>query len=163
MEKAREQTGTTEEMEQMISFSVGGEEYGIDIRTVKEVIRVGSITALPKAPSFVKGVINLRGDVIPIIDLRDKLGFDDKLSGETARIIVVEVEEKSIGMIVDSVSHVFRLAPEQIEAAPDWLGGFTREYLKGIARLEERLIVLLKIDSILTSDEKLELEKLEKN
>jgi purine-binding chemotaxis protein CheW len=147
----------------MISFSVGGEEYGIDIRTVKEVIRVGSITPLPKAPSFVKGVINLRGDVIPIIDLRDKFGFEGKLSAETARIIVVEVGEKSIGMIVDSVSHVIHLTPDQIEAAPDWLGGFTREYLKGIARLDERLIVLLRIDNILTSDEKFELEKMEKN
>ncbi len=156
MERVQALDGTAEGMEQMIGFSVGEEEYGIDIHSVKEVIVAGQITSLPRAPSFVKGVINLRGDVIPIVDLRDKLGLGGKQADGRFRIIVVEVEGKSIGMIVDSVSRVFRMAADQIDEAPDWIGGLTREYLRGVARLGERLVILLRIERVL-------LENIERN
>jgi purine-binding chemotaxis protein CheW len=138
---------------QMISFSVGVEEYGIDIQTVREVIRNHRITPLPRAPSYLKGVINLRGGVIPIIDLRERFGIDDRESTAESRVIVVEIGGKPVGMVVNSVSHVLRIAMSQIEEAPDWVGGLTNAYVRGIVRVEEKLVVLLNIDSMLTGSE----------
>ncbi len=148
-------------MEQMINFSVGVEQYGVDIRRVREVIRVGEITPLPRAPGFVKGVINLRGDVIPLIDLREKLGLTAVHDLKADRVIVVEIEEKLVGMVVDAVSHVVRVAPGQLEPAPLWLGGLTGDSMTGVVRQEDMLIVVLNVESILTSGEKLELQALE--
>jgi purine-binding chemotaxis protein CheW len=147
---------------QMISFSVGAEEYGIDIQTVREVIRNHRITPLPRAPSFLKGVINLRGGVIPIVDLRERFGFDDKESTNESRVIVVEIGGKPVGMVVDSVSHVLRIATSQIEEAPDWVGGLTNAYVRGIVRVEEKLVVLLNIDSLLTGAELQEIARSQK-
>lgn len=147
---------------QMISFDVGGDDFGIDIHAVKEVIRLGEITPLPRAPSFLKGVINLRGDVIPIIDLREKFGLAGQAYTDMTRVIVAELGEKSVGMVVDRVSHVIRVAPDQIEAAPAWLGGLTEEFVRGVARVDRRLIVLLNVDTILTTDEMLEIVRSQK-
>ena len=147
-------------MDQMISFSVGTEQYGVDIRKVREVILPGEITPLPRAPDFVKGMINLRGDVIPVIDLRDKLGRAGGGRPGEDRIIVVEISEKLIGMIVDAVSHVLRVAPGQLEPTPPWLGGLTGEYITGVVRQTGGLIVVLNVDTILTSGEKLALENM---
>jgi purine-binding chemotaxis protein CheW len=155
--------GIGEMLEQIISFNVGKEEYGVEIQTVKEVIRLREITRLPKAPTFVKGVINLRGDVIPIIDLREKFSLEEEDYTEKTRVIVVEVEGKSIGMVVDSVSHVARLAEDQIEPPPSLVGGLSGEYIRGVGKLGERLIVLLNIDRILSTEEKIELKNLEKD
>ena len=149
------------ELVQMISFAVGAEEYGIDIQTVKEVIKIQEITQLPKAPSFVKGVINLRGDVIPIIDLREKFGLEQKEHTDLTRVIVVDVGTKSIGMVVDSVSHVIRIAQSEIEPPPPLIGGLSGEYIRGVGKMGEKLIILVNIDKILTADEKIELEKME--
>jgi purine-binding chemotaxis protein CheW len=148
-------------MEQMIDFSIGARQYGVDIRRVREVIRVGDITPLPHAPGFVKGVVNLRGDVIPVIDLRQKLGIEAARGLATERLIVVEIEEKLVGMIVDAVSHVVRLRPGQLEQAPSWLGGLTGDFVTGVVRQEDRITVVLNVETILTSDEKLELESLQ--
>ncbi len=150
---------TKDQSMQMISFAVGGEEFGVDIQTVKEVIRIGEITPLPRAPAFLKGVINLRGDVIPIIDLRERFGLASEAYSEMTRVIVTEIGEKSVGMVVDRVSHVIRVAQSQIEAAPPWLGGLTGEYVRGVARVEKRLIVLLNMDTILTTDEMIEIDR----
>ena len=151
----------SEVLEQIITFNVGKEEYGVEIQTVKEVIRLREITRLPKAPAFVKGVINLRGDVIPVIDLREKFGLEQEEYTEKTRVIVVEVEAKSIGMIVDSVSHVVRLAQDEIEPPPPLVGEASGEFIRGVGKLGERLIVLLNINKILTTEEKIELESME--
>jgi purine-binding chemotaxis protein CheW len=151
----------TRDQDQLISFVVGGEDYGIDIQRVKEVIRIREITKLPKCPVFVKGVINLRGDVIPIIDLREKFGLPHEEYTDMTRVIVVEVDEKSIGMVVDSVSHVIRLSEDEIEPPPPLIGGLSSEFIRGVGKLGENLIILLDIDSILTTEEKLELEQME--
>lgn len=148
-------------MDQMINFSVGTEQYGVDIRKVREVIRLGEVTPLPRAPSFVKGVVNLRGDVIPVIDLREKLGFAGPRDAAEEMVIVVEIAEKLVGMIVDTVSHVVRVGPGQMEPAPLWLGGLTGDYMAGVVRLPDRLIVVLHVEAILTSGEKLELQAME--
>ncbi len=163
METTREKSGELAgNSDQLISFAMGEENYGVNIQTVKEVIRSREITMLPKAPAFVKGVINLRGDIIPIIDLRERFGMEQVEYNDMTRVIVVEVEGRSIGMVVDSVSHVIRLEEEQIEPPPPCVGKVSEEYIRGIGKVEEKLIVLLKIDRILTTEEKVELGKLEK-
>ncbi len=160
MEGTRGRKAADAAMDQMISFSVGTEQYGVDIRKVREVILPGEITPLPRAPDFVKGMINLRGDVIPVIDLREKLGRAGAGRPGEDRIIVVEISEKLIGMIVDAVSHVLRVAPGQLEPTPPWLGGLTGEYITGVVRQTSGLIVVLNVDTILTSGEKLALENI---
>src|SRR5208337_5419409 len=120
---------------------------------VKEVIRVREITWLPKAPSFVKGIINLRGDVIPIIDLRDKFGLETREQTTQTRVIVVEVEGRLMGMVVDSASQVVRIPADQIDAPPPVLGGLSQEFITGVGKLEDKLVILLNTDAILTVDE----------
>ncbi len=162
MNGQNESRATSEMQDQLISFAMSDEDYGVNIQTVKEVIRNRDINRLPKAPAFVKGVINLRGDVIPIIDLRKRFGMEQVEYNEMTRVIVVEVEGRSIGMVVDSVSHVIRLEEGQIEPPPPCVGKVSEEYIKGIGKVEEKLIVLLKIDHVLSTEEKVELGKLEK-
>ena len=161
MEQQRKTRAQSAEADQMISFAIGEEHYGVDIQEVKEVIRIREITQLPKAPTFVKGVINLRGDVIPIIDLREKFGLEQLDYTEVTRVIVVEVDGKSIGMVVDSVSNVIKIPQDEIEPPPQLVGELSGEYLRGIGKLGEKLIVLISIDKILTTDEKIELKKIE--
>jgi len=147
-------SGDTGELKQFISFSVGDEEYGLELLRVKEVIRVREITWLPKAPSFVKGIINLRGDVIPIIDLRDKFGLEAREETAQTRVIVVEVEGRLMGMVVDSASQVVRIPADQIDPPPPVLGGVSQEFITGVGKLEDKLVILLSTEAILTADEK---------
>jgi purine-binding chemotaxis protein CheW len=149
------------ELRQLISFLVGDEEYGLDILRVKEVIRIREITRLPKAPGFVKGIINLRGDVIPIIDLRDRFGLEHRDYNDTTRVIVVDVEGKLVGMVVDEASQVVRIPADQIEPPPPILGGLSAEFIKGVGKIGERLVILLNIDRILNQEEKGELKRLD--
>ena len=153
----------TGELRQFISFSVGEEEYGLELLRVKEVIRVREITWLPKAPSFVKGIINLRGDVIPIIDLRDKFGLEAREHTATTRVIVVEVEGRLMGMVVDSASQVVRIPVDQIDPPPPVVGGFSREFITGVGKLEDKLVILLNTDAILTVDERDALTSLDRS
>jgi purine-binding chemotaxis protein CheW len=155
--------GEAGELRQFISFSVGDEEYGLELLRVKEVIRVREITWLPKAPSFVKGIINLRGDVIPIIDLRDKFGLEAKENTAMTRVIVVEVEGRLMGMVVDSASQVVRIPADQIDPPPPVLGGLSQEFITGVGKLEDKLIILLNADAILTVDEIKALGSLQKD
>ena len=160
MERKEKLKGSMEKLDQMISFNIGEEDYGVNIQTVKEVIRKREITRLPKTPAFVKGVINLRGDIIPIIDLRERFGMEQRESTDMTRVIVAEVDGRPIGMVVDSVSHVIRIAQDQIEPPPEMVGGISEEYLKGVGKVGEQLIVLLNIDRILSATEKVELENI---
>ena len=162
METQKESRATAAELlDQLISFSMGNEDYGVDIQTVKEVIRFREITRLPKAPLFVKGVINLRGDIIPIIDLRERFGMEQKEYTDLTRVIVVEVDGRSIGTVVDSVSHVIRIEEGQIEPPPPCVGKISEEYIRGVGKVGEKLVVLLHIDRILTAEEKIDLDKMD--
>ena len=161
MESLKELEAAEGKLDQLISFAIGDDDYGVDIQTVKEVIRKRDITRLPKAPVFVKGVINLRGDVIPILDLREKFGMDRKEYNEMTRVIVVEIDGRSVGMVVDSVSHVLRINKDQIEPAPPNAGKVSEEYIRGVGKVGEKLIVLLNIQSILTTEQITELDTLE--
>jgi purine-binding chemotaxis protein CheW len=158
--ESQRQVRDDSELSQLISFEVGQEEYGLEILRVKEVIRLREITRLPRAPSFVKGIINLRGDVIPIVDLRDRFALEHQEYTPMTRVIVVDVEGRLVGMVVDAASQVVRIPADQIEPPPPIVGGLSAEYIKGVGKLEDRLVILLNIDRILSSEEKAELDRL---
>lgn len=151
----RRQSATTggDEMRQLISFTVGAEEFGLELLRVKEVIRMRQIIWLPNAPAFVKGIINLRGDVIPIIDLHGKFGLEAGAETASTRVIVVEVKGQPVGMVVDAASEVVRVAADQVAPPPPLVRMGEKEFVTGVAKLEERLIILVDVDSIFSTDE----------
>lgn len=157
-EKNQEESGEV----QLVSFLVGKEEFGADILMVEEIIRMVSITRVPNAPHFVEGVYNLRGRVIPIIDLRKRLNVEKIENTRKTRIIVVDVEGKITGFIVDSVLQVLRIPKHTIEPAPSIVvAGIDSEYITGVSKLEDRLLILLDFRKILTMREKKELVEVE--
>lgn len=137
------------EQEQLVVFEVGDESFGIDISLVQEIIRLQPITEVPRAPMYVKGVINLRGKVIPVIDLRERFSLSISDETKATRIVVVNVLGNTVGMIVDAVSEVLRLATDSIEPPSAIVEGIGSEYLKGIGKLEDKLILLLGLDKLL--------------
>lgn len=147
---------------QLVSFRLGGEEYAVGISEVQEIIRVPKITKVPKAPSFVEGVINLREKILPIISLRKKFGLEDIEKTDSLRVIVVNINGLSTGMIVDSMSEVLRLSKDSIEPPPPILAGLDVDHLQGIGKLEEgkRLLLLLNLNNFLTTLERRELSQL---
>ncbi|HID29259.1 MAG TPA: purine-binding chemotaxis protein CheW, partial [Desulfobacterales bacterium] len=144
-----------------VCFWVDREEYGIEIMKVQEIIRIDEITAVPNAPRFVEGIVNLRGNVLPVLDMRTRFGLDKGERTEQNRIIVVDISGKTTGIIVDSVSEVLRIPRKQIEFPPDFIteAGVEGRYIEGIGKLDEgkRIIVLIQVDALLTGDEKEEL------
>ncbi len=139
----------TEGTQQLVSFRLAQEEYGIEITKVQEIILMGEITRVPQTPKFIKGLINLRSTVIPIVDLRTRFGLPDQEASDETRIMVVNVTGKTIGIIVDAVSEVLRVSPDQVSAPPPTVTGLGKEYLTGLVQLESRLLILLDIDKIL--------------
>lgn len=150
-----------EEMVQIINFTAGGDEYAMDIQSVREVIVFHEITELPKAPRFIKGIINLRGEIIPVIDLRERFGLERASYTALTNIIIVETAKKALGVVVDGVSHVLRLAQSEIASPPPLIGRLSGKYVSGVAKLKDRLIVILDMDRILTAEEVIELEKMD--
>jgi purine-binding chemotaxis protein CheW len=146
---------------QVVSFKLGSEEYGVDIAQVQEINRMVSITHVPRAPQFMEGVINLRGQLIPIIDLRTRFGMPREEHTKNTRIVVTEIGSTRVGMVVDSVSEVLRLPVDQIEAAPDKITGVDTEYIRGVGKIEDRLIILLDLARVISNAEKRELESTE--
>ena len=131
------------EVLQLVSFQLGPEEYAIDILGVQEIIRVVEITRVPNAPHYVEGVLNLRGKIIPIINLRRRLGLSSTEHTKDTRIVVVDVAHLLLGFIVDSVEEVLRLPEEFIEPPPSTGRGGADEFHKGVGRVEGRLLILL--------------------
>jgi purine-binding chemotaxis protein CheW len=138
---------------QLVSFRLAQEEYGIEITKVQEIILMGEITRVPQTPEYIKGLINLRNTVIPIVDLRLRFGLEQEPVGDETRIMVVNVQGKTIGIIVDAVSEVLRISGDQVAAPPPTVAGLGQEYLTGLVKLEKRLLILLDIDKILTEQE----------
>jgi purine-binding chemotaxis protein CheW len=138
---------------QLVSFSLAREEYGIEITKVQEIILLGEITRVPQTPDFIKGLINLRSTVIPVVDLRLRFGLPAAEPTDETRIMVVNVGGKTLGMIVDAVSEVLRISQDQIVPPPPTVAGLGREYLTGLVKLDNRLLILLDVDAILTDDE----------
>ncbi len=139
---------------QLVTFNLGKEEYGIDINKVREIIRLVEITHVPKAPSFVEGIINLRGVVVPIIDLRKRFDIKAQSDDKQARIMVIDVNNKTLGVIVDSVAEVLRLQGENIEPAPATISSSVdTRFLKGVGKIGDNLMLLLDMDMILSKKE----------
>ena len=151
-----------EDIHQLVTFEIQNEEFAIDILSVQEIIRLMDITKIPKAPSFIEGVINLRGEVIPIIDLRKRLRLGDFLNDKNTRIVVVQLNNRHVGFMVDSVKEVLRISEDVIDTPPPILACKEQEFLNGVAKLpNDRLIMLLGIQSLFSSDEMRDIESFE--
>ncbi len=139
---------------QLVGFQLDDEEYGIDILKVQEINRITEITKIPQSPDFVEGVINLRGNVIPIIDLRKRFNMPHKEYDKQTRIVVGEIGDRTVGFIVDAVSEVIRLPENTIEPPPNITSDDRTDYILGVGKLEDRLLMLLDIEKILSGSEK---------
>ncbi|MHB1419669.1 MAG: chemotaxis protein CheW [Bacillota bacterium] len=144
--------------EQLVVFRLAGETYGIDIANVHEIIRMQNITVVPRTPRFVEGVINLRGRIIPVIDLRKRFSIPPEERTQNTRIMVVEVGNVTVGMIVDSVMEVLRLPAANIEPPPPIVDGVDVAYLRGVGKVESSLVILLNMDRVLHQDEQIQLQ-----
>jgi purine-binding chemotaxis protein CheW len=150
----KESKGQTEELLQLVSFTIGQEEFGLDIQTIQEINRMVEITRVPNSPDFVSGVINLRGKVIPVIDLRKRFGFPAKESDKNTRIIVVELGNSVVGFVVDAVREVIRIPKSVTEPPPPIIAGIGSEYVTAVGKLEDRLLILLDLEHLLQEKEK---------
>lgn len=136
---------------QYVVFRLENEEYGIDILRVKEIKEMMNITRVPKAAHFVRGVINLRGEVIPVIELRKKFNLPEEKENNNTRIIIVSVDDITVGLIVDTSSEVIEISSEATEEAPDGIGSVDQGNISGIGKVGERLIILLDIVKMVTN------------
>ncbi|NOZ68081.1 MAG: chemotaxis protein CheW [Deferribacteres bacterium] len=138
-----------EEILQLVSFTLKDEEYAVDILNVQEINRITEITQVPNSPDYVEGVINLRGKVMPVINLRKKFGIEEKETDDTSRIIIMDIQGVTNGLIVDSVSEVLRIPADIVEPPPQISSGLNSRFIKGIAKLDNRLIILIDINKLL--------------
>ncbi len=140
-------SGQTGEM-QLVTFNLG-ELYGVPINQVQEIVRVINITKVPNAPSHMEGVINLRGRVLPVLNLRKRLKLPQGALSRESRIVVTEIGEKIIGLLVDAVSHVIKVPADAVETAPEEVLEVDTDYLTGVAKVQERLVILLDLKRLL--------------
>lgn len=145
-----EQVGKVNEI-QLVVFALGSEYYGVDSADVREILRMQSITLVPGAPHFVEGVINLRGRVVPVVDLRKKLHLPVSEQTRENRIVVVDVAGQDVGVIVDAVTEVLRILLSTVESPSAMITDSDSDYLRGIAKLENKLIILLDLTKVLSS------------
>ena len=135
-----------EQLFHLVTFKLGKEEYGVDINSVQEIIRATDITPVPGAPVHVRGVINLRGKIIPVVDLRKRFSLAAVDASDDQRIVVVELGEKRLGMLVDSVSQVIKLSSSIIEEMPEEATNIDENYIRGVGKLDSRLIIILDLN-----------------
>lgn len=162
MSDAKKNNNENSELLQLVSFKIGTEEFGVDILNVQEIIKIVQITKVPNSPLFVEGVINLRGKVIPVIDLRTRLGLQKIEHDKDTRIIVVELSKSTIGFIVDAVNEVLRIPISITEAPPEIVAGVDSEFIKSVGKLDDRLLILIDLNKILLQDEAKQIEKMNK-
>lgn len=141
---------TTTSETQLVVFDLASEFYGVDISAVREIIRMQSVTRVPGAPAFVEGVINLRGRVVPVVDLRKRLDLSLAEQTQESRIVVVDIGGRDVGVIVDAVTEVLRVPLSVIDPPSSMITNSDSDYLKGIAKLESKLIILLDLDKVLS-------------
>jgi len=144
------------ELNQLVSFNLGDEEFGIEVLKVREIIRMTAITHMPNTPHYVEGIINLRGRVIPIVSMRRKFGLSETENNSQTRIIVVDVGGDLTGFIVDAVSEVIRISDGEIQPPPPVVsGGIDQECITGVINRTDRLLVLLSLDKMFSPGEAL--------
>ena len=157
MAQQNESKKESTEILQLVSFNIGVEEFGVDILKVQEINKMIHITKVPNSPDFIEGVINLRGRVIPVIDLRTRMGMDRAESNKDTRIIIVEVSDRTVGFIVDAVNEVLRIPANITEPPPQMVTSVNAEYITGVGKLEDRLLLLLDLEKVLVDEEKVQL------
>jgi purine-binding chemotaxis protein CheW len=146
---------------QVVGFRIGRETFGLPIAMVREIVRVPEITSVPKAPEYIEGVINLRGRIIPVVDLRKRLGDTRAEASKKNRIVVVEMENRPIGLLVHSASEVLRIPPSEIEAPQNVFQEGEMSYITGVGKLKGRLVILLDLSRVLQRGELRRLEEFE--
>lgn len=145
-----------ESLKQVV-FKLDNEEYGVDIIKVNGIEKYQEITKVPNAPEYIEGMINLRGEVLPIFSLRKKFNLTFKEYDEETRIIVAMTNDIKVGMIVDSVSEIMNIDEEQVESVPKLVAGIDRRYIKSVAKVDQRMIVLVDVDLLIDDEEKISL------
>jgi purine-binding chemotaxis protein CheW len=152
--KQEEEFISEDQIVQIVSFSLLNDvEYGINILSIHEILKVIDITRLPNTPPFIKGVINLRGNVIPVVNIRRRFGYKETKITDESRIIVVGINGKLVGLLVDCVFQVFRIPMKDINSPSELIEGVSAEYIHGVGRLKDRLIIILKLDNMLFTEE----------
>lgn len=141
----------------LVTFNLG-EEYGVPISQVQEIVRVGGITMVPNSPSYMEGVINLRGRVLPVLNLRKRLALPENAMSSASRIVVTEVGDKVIGLLVDAVSHVIKIPAASVDPAPEEVLEVDTDYITGVGKLEDRMVILLDLEKLLRR-EKLDIKE----
>ncbi|MGB9940326.1 chemotaxis protein CheW [Methanosarcina sp.] len=153
-ETLEEDSGFSEETLHLVTFELSGEEFGVDIMQVSEVVPVPRITRIPQAPECIRGLINLRGKILVVIDLNKRLGFKSKETDSLSRIIIVEIKDTVIGMLVNSVKEVLRLPLSSIEPPPEMIKSkINAEYLTGVGKMGNKLLILLNLARVLGEEE----------
>lgn len=142
---------------QLVTFQVGGEEFGLDVFSVHEILRWQAVTPVPRAPAFVEGVLDVRGSVVPVVDLRRRFEVPDAAYTDETRIVLVDFAGERLGLVVDSVTEVLRAPETSVSAPPAYIRGLAAEFMRGIVRHEGRLIILMDLDRILSSEERIAL------
>ncbi len=138
---------------QVVRFMVGKESFGVDIGRIQEIVTVPEVTRVPDTPDFLEGIINLRGKIVSVIDLRKRLRINGTERNKKNRILVTEIEGKVVGLIVDEVSEVLRLNPDNIEPPPEMVNSAGSEYITGVGKLEDKIILLLDLAKVLSGKE----------
>lgn len=151
------------ELLQLVSFKIENEEFGVDILRVQEINKLTNITKVPNTSDFIEGVINLRGRIIPVVNLRTRLGIPKKENDKNTRIVVVELTNNTIGFLVDAVSEVLRIPKNITEQPPELVTGVDTKYITSVAKLEDRLLILLDLEKLLTVDQTQEVESVLEN
>jgi purine-binding chemotaxis protein CheW len=146
-----------EDILQLVTFTMGKEEYAVDILKVQEINRMSEIAQVPNAPNYVEGLINLRGRVIPVVSLRKRFGFEEKENDAQARIMIMDIQGITIGLVVDAVSEVLRIPSNTVEPTPHVATDMGTEFIKGIAKLEDRLIILIDMDMLIEKAESVDM------
>ena len=143
-------TGAAQEY---LTFTLGAEEYGVNILKVQEIRGYEKPTAIANAPAYIKGVVNLRGTIVPIVDMRIKFNLGEATYDQFTVVIILNVADRVVGMVVDGVSDVISLAPEQIRAAPEFSSTFDTGYITGLGTIDERMLILVDIDELMDAGE----------
>jgi purine-binding chemotaxis protein CheW len=148
----QEQREAAQATEHLATFFLDREEYGVEVRQVQEIRRVSEITSVPRAPEFIRGVINLRGRILPVLDLKRKLGLGEVAVGRATRIVVVRVKERLLGLLVDGASQVLKVEVSRVEPPPEEVVVRGGDYIRGVAKLDDRLIILVDLERLLAHE-----------
>ena len=151
--ESTESRAELEDSTNLVTFRLGSGEYAIDIMQAKEIIKMEKITLIPNAPDFVEGVINLRGNIIPIIDLKKRFNLEEIEGDKNTGIIIVKIEDVDMGIIIDSISKVVSISNSDIQPPPPMLSGIGQKYIKGVGKLEDKLLVVLDLEKLFTTDD----------